>query len=159
MLKPRALAFALVLAVASAGLPSGASAHGTSYPYHRLGAVQCVSGGIMRVYPPAAMAPTEPTDFRSPEQVFWSPDLYRKVRRGWRLVRSGPIFFAFTSSYGFYQGQLQQAWHDVDVAGSQVLFHPFTNLRAGRYRVKHFTWWDWFSEDPHVQRRGSCTFY
>jgi hypothetical protein len=157
--KLRGIAFVVVLAVAFAGQPSGASAHGSTFPYHRLGAMQCVDGGVIRVYPPAAMAPTEPTDFRSPEQVYWSPDLYRKGRRGWRRVREGPIFFAFTSSYGFYQGQFQQAWHDEDIPGSQVLFHPFTDLRAGRYRVKHFMWWDWGLDRWHAQRQGTCSFY
>jgi hypothetical protein len=152
---------ALATGLAAAVLLSAgsAAAHGTVFPYHERGAVICDAGGIMRVYPPRVMAPTQPTDFRNPEQVYWSPDLYRKQGRSWRRVVSGPILYAFTSSYGYYQATLQAAWHLVDNPGSQILFHRFTGLGPGLYRVKSYLWWDWGADRWHRQRQGRCLFY
>ena len=90
--------------------------------------------------------------------MYWSPDLYRWNGRRWRLYAEGPQFFAFTSSYGFYQGQFEQAWHQRSVPGSQVFFHPFTGLRAGYYRVRHYFWWSWSSRSWSRRWKGRCHF-
>jgi hypothetical protein len=162
MLRLPKASVAACLGLAFVCLPAGAAAHGTLRPPHQVGRVECVAGGIMRAYPPRLMRPTTPTDDRNPEQVFWRPTLYRRYRRAgkilWRRVAIGPRLFAFTSSYGFYQGQLQQAWHYQSNPGSQVLFYPFKGLGRGTYRIKHYLHWAWGPSTWHVHLQGRCTF-
>jgi hypothetical protein len=151
-LAPLLLAGALLLA----GLPPAALA--TTFPSHRLGAVTCADGGVMKVSPPARMAPTAPTDFRNAEEVLWRPTLQRLSGGVWRHVASGPRFRAFTSSYGFFQTQFYGAWQNA-TTNTSLLFHPFGNLGPGTYRVKHYLWWSWHpSRLWHVHREGRCTF-
>ena len=108
----------------------GGSRRQVAFPAHRVGAIQCVGGGILRASPPARMLSTIATDFRHPEMVWWHPRLERWQAGKWRrLVYAAPVFYAFTSSYGFYQSRQEQAWHKVGDPASRILFHPFTNLR------------------------------
>jgi hypothetical protein len=97
------------------------------------------------------------TNFRNPEQVEWSPDLYRwKPRRErWRRVRSGPWYYAITSSYGYYQAYGDTAWHNSETYFG-IYFHKWSGLRRGYYRVKNFMWWDAVGR-MHRQRSGYCS--
>lgn len=150
----------------AAGAPASADANEFT-----VGDVECVSGGRMNVYTPKYMSPTTPTNFRNPEKVYWYPVLQqwkrgasKKSKKKWRAVREAPIYYAFTSSYGFFQSPSGQAWHlnedDDPLQRSQVRFHPFTGIRAGNYRVLHYLYWAWLDtgDQWHTYAQGRCKF-
>jgi hypothetical protein len=154
----RKLLVSLLLALATVGVanPAAASAHGTAVPAHELGAVSCVNGGRLEIRPPRVMRPYQHTSFRNPERVAWSPDLYKWNGARWVLVDgTRPWYYAWTSSYGYYQGQFQAAWSSN--AGAQLMFVPFTNLTAGHYAVKNYLWWG-KTGAKHVEWSRTCRF-
>ena len=149
-------ALALLVAAAAACIATAsASAHG-SVPYHELGQVSC-SQGLVRVNPPRIMRSWHHRpDFRNPELVHWSPDLYVYTAAGWRLVDgSRPWYRAFTtSSIGFYQQPYVGAWQDTRT-NNGVMFVPYSGLGSGHYRIKNFLHWS-STGVKHVEWSGYC---
>jgi hypothetical protein len=142
---------ALVLAGAEA-----AGAHG-AWPYHDLGPTYCVDGR-MEVYPPRDMRSSIDTDWRNPEQVWWSPDLYRYNRRQgrWRRVYIGDWYYGFAHSYGLIQNPYTGTrWNFQD--DRPMRFVPITINRPGRYRISHFMEWGRL-EGIHRQQGGVCRY-
>jgi hypothetical protein len=145
-------AFAALTAV-----PSSASAHGDYFPYHDLGPTYCVDGR-MEVYGPRDVRSSQDTDWRNPEQVQWSPDLYRYNRRQrrWRRVYEGAWFYGFAHSYGLTRDPYHGShWYYQDAR--PLNFLPITIKRHGRYRIKHFIYWPWMDE-THRQNGRECRY-
>jgi hypothetical protein len=136
--------------------PSNALAHGSRFPYHRIGMVVCGQGSV-KAYPPRIMRSWQYLpDFRNPEIVHWSPDLYKYVEGKWRLVDSSrPWYRAFTTSIGYYQAPFGGAWIDPKTNKGQVLFVPYYYLSPGFYAIKNYMHWD-YSNRTHSQFSGYC---
>jgi hypothetical protein len=135
----RSLGLAVAAVMSLCALAPAASARRVPVPYHELGPIECLDGGIMRAYPPRLMRPAVGGN----EQVEWSPDLYKwnRKRRSWRRFDgSRPWYVAITGPYGYYQASYDQAWHTP--GGMGMLFVPFSGLRPGRYAVKNFMYWN-----------------
>jgi len=138
-------------------LPGAASAH-RGWPYHALGGGVCFNGGVIHVYPPKAMRPTRPTDYRNPERVEWQPTLYRWDGRVWRLAVRGPYYYAYTTTIGLIQPTaMSPTWHLVDDPARLVRFQPF-DLGAGTWRVRQNFRWSWRGPAWHAHiEAGRCT--
>ena len=140
-------------------LPSVASA-----VTYELGSMQCLNGGLLRIYPPRSMTPVYDVSFRNPEIVRWSADLQKRyrTRRGryrFRTVdNSRPFHEAFTSSYGYYQAPYQGAWRNMRT-NAGTLFEPFGGLTRGIYRIKHWLYWGQLNETYTAVNSARCRFY
>ena len=138
------VALALVAGIAFIAL---AAAPAAASPGYRLNNSYCKPGRFDS-YPPV-MYSSYQTNFRNPERVEWSPDLYRWRPRAhrWKLYRSGSWYYAFTSSYGLYQAPLHTAWHAQN--GSDIVYVYFSGLPRGYYGVKHYMYWSWINKTYH----------
>jgi hypothetical protein len=152
-------ATALVAVAVSVMTTSTARAHGSNLPAHEVGAVQCRAGGQMAVYPPRLMRSWYSVNFRNAEKVQWSPTIYRwqGQSRGWRVYDdSPPWYYAFTSSYGYYQAPYGTAWQQPN--GRGFIFHNQSGLPRGIYAVRNYMYWD-RTRTNHSAWGGMCTFY
>jgi hypothetical protein len=151
-----ALGFAAVLVVVAGLAPRAAQAHGTQVPYHEIGMALC-GPGTMKAYPPRIMRSWQNLqDFRNPEIVRWSPDLYKYVGGSWRLVDgTRPWYRAFTTSRGYYQAPYGGAWINPATNYGQVLFVPYFNLSPGWYAIKNYLRWD-YPNLAHSQFSAYC---
>jgi hypothetical protein len=132
----RLIALSLVVLAVLSG-PAAASAQ-----QYRIGGISC-GQGVVWVDPPAAMSPTQDTDFRNPEQVYWTPVLWAWGGNGWLRAsdQPRPWYYALTSSYGFYQGTLEGgAWHSP--SGNAFGAIPIY-VRPGYYGVMNWMYWSW----------------
>jgi len=148
------VSLALALAIA-AFAASPAAADGTGFPAHQIGSVEC-SQSTVKVWTPRQMVSTYHTNFLNPEQVQWSPDLWRWNGSTWVLYDgSRPWYRAFTSSYGYFQtAYVASAWQAVPT-NAPVAFVPFYNLPAGYYAIKNYMKWDW-TYGTHAEFSGYC---
>lgn len=129
---------ALLLAAVA---PLTAAAHGSTFPPHALGSMDC-GPGYVKTWPPRQMLSSFQTNFRNPEMVQWSPDLYRWNGSSWQLFDgTRPWYRAFTSSYGYYSAPFSGAWQAVTTNAS-MMFVPYYNLPRGYYAIKNFMRWD-----------------
>ena len=147
-----------VIALCALGcvFPVGASAHG-DWPYHALGPLICENGRMV-VYGPKDVRSSYSTDFRNPEKVEWSPDVYRYNRRGhtWKKVYSGIWYYGFASDYGLYQDPTTGGiWHNPDY--STQTFVPVTITRGGSYKVRNYIYWPGL-DATHRQTSRACKY-
>jgi hypothetical protein len=150
------LAVAAVLVALACLPPSNAFAHRSGVPYHQVGMVVCGQGSV-KAYPPRIMRSWQYLpDFRNPEIVHWSPDLYKYVGGKWRLADgSRPWYRAFTTSIGYYQAPFGGAWINPKTNQGQVIFVPYYYLSPGFYAIKNYMHWD-YSNRTHSQFSGYC---
>ena len=150
------LALAAVVFVAAGLAPGKAFADGSGFPYHEVGMVICGQGSV-KAYPPRIMRSWQSLpDYRNPEIVQWSPDLYKYVGGSWQLVDgTRPWYRAFTTSIGYYQSQFSGAWTNPKTNYGQVLFVPYYSLSPGYYSIKNYMHWD-FANRTHAQFSAYC---
>ena len=140
-MKRSILSLVLPLTLLIAALaPAPAAADGVGLPAHAIGYVECGQSYVTTRHP-QQMLSWSATDFRNPEMIHWSPDLYRWNGTSWQLYDgTRPWYRAFTSSYGFYQNPYGTWQSEVTNAG--ITFVPFYNLPSGYYAIKNFMKWD-----------------
>jgi hypothetical protein len=134
-MRRHACRWAVVGVLATAlGAPGAAAAQ---TPYYELGAVQCLNGGEMRVYPPPVM---RPSDGSGPEAVAWSPKIV--VSTGGDNVvdynTSAPWYQASTTSIGYGFTPYGRGFYGPR---GQLSFVPFSGISPGRYFVRHLLYW------------------
>ena len=147
----RAALAAIALAAIAAIWPTSSIA----VPQYEIGESFCYPERF-DAYTPRVMRPRYYTTFRNPERVEWSPDLYRwnPRRAKWRLYRQTPWYYAFTSSYGFFQVPLHSAWHSQN-GSIDIVFATFQSLPPGYYGVRHYLYWESIGRGTR-QWSGNC---
>jgi hypothetical protein len=136
----------LVLATAILALGALAGPAAAGVPGYEIGAVGCEQG-LVRAYVPRAMLSSYSTDFRNPEQVYWTPELnrYNPYTRAWEPVAVRPWHRAFASSYGIYQAPIVGGWTNTANNASGTMFVPFYGLASGYYAIKNYLHWSWIN--------------
>jgi hypothetical protein len=146
---------ACALALALAGLAAASPAQSLAVPYSEVGVGYCYTGRF-DMYPPRVIRPVHYTTFRNPERVEWSPDLYRwnANRRKWQLYWRKPWYYAFTSSYGYFQTALTVPWHASN--GSYINFVTYQGIRRGWYATKNYIYWQALGRTIYKWTPRSC---
>jgi hypothetical protein len=153
-MKHLTVSLALALAIA-AFAASPAAADGTGFPGHQIGAVECGPGYVKTLHP-RSMVPTSPTDFRNPEEVQWSPDLWRWNGASWVLHDgSRPWYRAYTSSTGYFQtSYTASAWQAIPT-NAPLLHVAYSYLPPGYYAIRNYLWWGWLGR-THSEFSAYC---
>jgi hypothetical protein len=142
-------------ALATAGA-TVATAHGTNWPYHKIGPRYCYRGEIW-VYPPTQMVSSyEVYGTNYFEIVSWRPDLLRYNGREhrWKRVYIGDWHWARTTSTGLL---IAGYWYWFARNNEPITWFPVPVTRAGSYRVRHNFKWGRLT-GYHRQRGPICRY-